>query len=58
MDSYPQLSTINSQVVEQANAAVKRIKASLSYMTAENFLQHLKLFLWYRNREKDHKKLP
>ena len=53
MDSYPQFSTLNSQVVEQANAALKRIKPSLSYMTSQNFLKHLKLFLWNRNREKN-----
>ena len=32
---YPQLSAINSQVVEQANSALKRIKSSLSYMNQE-----------------------
>jgi hypothetical protein len=53
MDSYPQFSDINSQVVEQANAALKRIKPSLSYMTPQNFLNHLKLFLWNRNMEKN-----
>ena len=44
MDSYPRFSTLNSQVVEQANAALRRIKPSLSYMTSHNFLKHLKLF--------------
>ena len=53
MEKYPQYSCVNSEVVEQANAMVKRIKGSVSYMTAENFLNHLKLFYWYHNKEKN-----
>ena len=53
MDSYPQFSSINSEVVEQANAMVKRIKGSVSYMTAENFMKHLKLFYWYHNKQRN-----
>lgn len=49
MRLYPQYAEINSQVVEQANAALSRIKSSLSYMNAKNFMNHCKLFLWYRN---------
>lgn len=46
---YPQLSDINSQVNEQANAGLKRIKAQLSYMTANNFMNHCSLYSWYKN---------
>lgn len=53
MDRYPQYSGINSEVVEQANAMVKRITGSVSYMTAENFTNHLKLFYWYHNKQKN-----
>ncbi len=55
MDSYPQLSAINSEVVEQANSMVKRISGSVSYMNAENFMNHLKLFFWYHNKEHNDK---
>ena len=51
MNRYPQFQSVNSQVVEQANSIIKRIKGPLAYMTAENFMNHLKLFLWYRNKE-------
>ena len=53
LDAYPQFSKINSQTVEQANSALKRIKASLSYMNAEHFMQHIQLYLWYRNISKE-----
>ena len=46
--AYPSLS-INSQVVEQANSALTRIKSSLSYMSPSNFMSHCKLYLWYMN---------
>ena len=52
MDMYPQFASVNSEVVEQANALIQRIKSSVSYMTAENFMNHLKLFYWYQNRNK------
>ena len=47
---YCQFNHINSQVVEQANSALKRIKSSLSYMTAENFINHCKFYLWIQNK--------
>jgi 5,10-methylenetetrahydrofolate reductase len=52
MNDYPQFSAISSEVVEQANAMIQRIKASVSYMTAQNFMNHLKIFFWYHNKEK------
>ena len=51
MNRYPQFQSINSQVVEKANSIIQKIKGPLAYMNAENFMIHLKLFLWYRNRE-------
>ena len=49
MKYYPQFDSINSQVVEQSNAALKRTKSSLSYMNKDNFFLHCTLFLWYHN---------
>lgn len=49
MERYPQMAGINSQVNEQANAGLKRIKGQLSYMTANNFLSHCAFYLWYKN---------
>jgi hypothetical protein len=39
-------------VCEQANAAIKRLKAHLAYMTPERFRQHLALFFVSRNADK------
>ena len=52
MDKYPQFVSINSEVVEQANSMVQRIKGSVSYMTAPNFISHLKFFFWYHNKQR------
>lgn len=51
LKSYPQYSTLNSQVVEQSNARLQRIKGSLSYMTQANFMKHCRFYLWGQNRE-------
>ena len=51
---YPELNLTNTQVVEQANSTLKRIKSSLSYMNPDNFMSHCKLFLWYNNKEKNY----
>ncbi len=40
---------INSQVNEQANAGIKRIRGQLAYMTVDNFIFHLGLFLAIKN---------
>jgi len=40
MALYPQFKGINSQVVEQKNSRLARIKLQLSYMNPKNFLQH------------------
>lgn len=49
--SYPSLRTINTQVVEQNNSKLKKLKPSLSYMKPENFMNILKFFLWFCNQE-------
>ncbi|CAG2192478.1 unnamed protein product [Mytilus edulis] len=46
---YPQHVHLNSQVVEQANSRLQRIKGSLSYMTQTNFIKHCKLYVWGQN---------
>lgn len=50
LKSYPQHKQLNSQVVEQANSRLQRIKSQLSYMTHKNFIQHCKFYLWDQNR--------
>ena len=53
LGSYPQFLSVNTQVVEQANSTLSRIKSSVSYMTPKHFMNHCKLYLWYRNKYKD-----
>ncbi len=50
MRDYPQFDSLNSQMVEQGNASLKRTKSSLSYMNQVNFFNHCTLFLWYHNK--------
>ena len=51
LDEYITMSikSINSQVNEQANAGMQRIKGQLAYMNHSNFLFHLSLFLAMKN---------
>lgn len=51
LKAYPQHKKLNSQVVEQANSRIQRIKSQLSYMTQSNFVNHCKLFLWAQNKK-------
>lgn len=51
MSKYPGFQFINSEVNEQENAKIKKLKTQLSYMTPENFLGHCKLFFWFRNKK-------
>ena len=44
-----ELSTINTQIAEQRNSTLRRLKAMLSYMSQKNFIDHLSLFIWFRN---------
>lgn len=53
--SYPKLRGINTQIVEQSNAKIRKLKSSLSYMKPENFIDTLKLFLWYSNEQMNKK---
>ena len=57
LDRYTSLDivTINSQVHEQANAGLQKIKGQIAYMKPENFMFHVKLFLAMHNRDKQHK---
>ena len=43
----PQYSWVKSEVVEQANSELSKLKSSLSYMNKVNFMAHLKLFLYF-----------
>ena len=57
LDQYPNplIKAINSQVNEQANAGLQRIKGQLAYMKPDNFMFHLKLFLAISNMDKQNK---
>lgn len=52
LDTYPYLCSINSQVNEQANAYLKRLRSQFSYMKPVNFMVHLRLYLYNHNAEK------
>ena len=50
LDTYKNMSLreINSQVNEQANAGLQRIRGQLAYMTPENFVYHIFVFFLLR----------
>ena len=52
LDSYSSLdvASINSQVNEQANARLQRIKGHIAYMKPDNFMFHVKLFFALQNK--------
>jgi len=55
MDTYRtrvDLKSLNSQVNEQANAGIARIKGQLAYMLPDNFMFHCALFLAMKNKKK------
>ena len=54
LDSYKSMNirSINSQVNEQANAGLQRIKAQLAYMKPDNFKFTLTMFLCITNMDK------
>ena len=55
LDLYSVHKTLNSQVNEQANAGLQHIKSQLAYMTFDNFVFHLCLFLSIKNRDAQRK---
>ena len=57
MDTYKTLDTksINSQINEQANAGLQRVKGQLANMKPGNFMFTLSLFLAITNKDKIHK---
>ena len=46
---YVQHSSLNTQVAEQRNAVLRRLKSMLLYMSKKNFIAHLNLYIWFRN---------
>ena len=46
---HSDLDGVNTQVAEQSNSLLNRLKGMVSYMTEDNFLTHVKMFLAYRN---------
>ena len=47
--SIAEVKAVSSQVNEQANAGLQHIKGQLAYMSADNFMFHLSLFLAVKN---------
>jgi hypothetical protein len=47
--SDPTLVSVNSQVTEQLNSCLQKLRRSLSYMSYKKFMLHLKMFLYLRN---------
>ena len=45
------LKEINSQINEQANAGLQRIRGQLAYMTPENFMFTIGLFFYVKNSD-------
>ena len=54
LDAYndKRIKAINSQVNEQANSGLQRIRGQLAYMTVKNFKLHCSLFLAIKNMDK------
>ena len=54
LDKYPtqDIAAINSQVNEQANASLQKIKGQIAYMKPQNFMFHVKLFLAISSMDK------
>ena len=52
LDAYPQWSSINSQVNEQMNSGLARLKSSLSFMGQDTFLKSCTLYLYMVNQDK------
>ena len=48
---HSKIKEINSQVNEQANAGLQRIKGQLAYMSLDNFMLTLSLFLAVKNMD-------
>ncbi|KAL3868521.1 hypothetical protein ACJMK2_041322 [Sinanodonta woodiana] len=51
LKAYPQFCKLNSQVVEQSNSRLQRLKGSLSYITQNNFMKLCKFYLWGQNQD-------
>ncbi|XP_052683945.1 uncharacterized protein LOC128168947 [Crassostrea angulata] len=48
--NIPLLDGVNTQMVEQNNSKLRKLKSQLSYMNHQNFMSHLKFFLWHCNK--------
>ena len=55
LDMYIAHKDLNSQVNEQANAGLQHIQSQLAYMTFDNFVFHLCLFLCLKNKDAQRK---
>jgi hypothetical protein len=54
MDSYKSnmdVCAINSQVNEQANSGLQKLKGQLAYMTPQNFMFHIRLHMALKNMD-------
>ncbi|KAJ8334576.1 hypothetical protein SKAU_G00402150 [Synaphobranchus kaupii] len=51
-DIYPQLHDVNTQLAEQFNARIKKLKHHLPYMSRTHFCRHVELYLWFHSGKK------
>ena len=51
---YPNLMSVNTQVVEKTNSTLKKLRTQISYMTPDHFVQQLALFIFEMNRRSKH----
>ena len=49
LSQYPQFNDLNTQVAEQRNSFLVKLKPMLSYMNLDNFISHCRFFCYFRN---------
>jgi uncharacterized protein YozE (UPF0346 family) len=52
LNKYNGLKFLNSQITEQTNSSLSKLRTQLSYMTLDNFKLHAQLYLFLRNSSK------
>ena len=46
---YPDMAALNKESVEQFNSLIRGVQSSVSYMTYDNYLQAIKIFVMFYN---------
>ena len=55
---YGHMQNMNTQVAEQCNAHLKKLRPLLAYMRQGNFMNHVSFTLWFYNLGKQHQVSP